>query len=101
MDQWTTGGKVGITDDLMTVPGLNRTFRIESAVRFTKLVGGEDANRYLGKVKTTVELASSGAEHFGKSVIVGDTAYECEEGFLGVPTDAAGTSGSGLLDLGG
>ncbi len=100
MDQWTTGGKVGITDDLMTVPALNRTFRIEGAVRFTKVAGGEDVGNYVGKVKTTVELAASSAEQFGASVIIGDTAYECEEGFVGVPTDAAGTAGSGLLDLG-
>jgi hypothetical protein len=100
MDQWTTGGKVGIEDDLMSVPALQRTFRIEGAVRITKVVGGSDEKSMLGKVKTAVELASIGAEQYGSSVILGDSAYECEEGFLGVPTDATPTSGSGLLELG-
>ena len=100
MDQWTSGGKVGLRDDLMTVPALGRTFKIEGAVRITKLVGGEDDHTLLGKVKTRAELTAVGAEAFGTSVIVGESAYECEEGFLGAPTDATDTSSSGLLDLG-
>ena len=99
MDQWTTGGKVGLQNDLMTVPAMNRSFRIEGAVRFLKLVGGNDDQVMVGKVKTVVELASVGAEQYGTSVILGDAAYEVEEGFIGLPTDATATSGSGLLDL--
>jgi len=100
MDSWTTGGKVGLKDDLMTVPALGRTFRLESAVRIVKIVGGDDDKSLVGKVKTSAELAGEGAEHYGASVIVADSAYECEEGFVGIPTDAPSTSGSGLLDLG-
>ncbi len=100
MDQWTTGGKVSLKDDLMNVPALSRTFKIEGAVRITKLVGGEDVKGLVGKVKTHVELATAGGEAFGSSVVMGESAYECEEGFVGAPTDRADTSGSGLLDLG-
>jgi hypothetical protein len=100
MDQWTTGGKVGLDNDLMTVPAMNRSFRLEGAVRFIKVVGGSDERVLLGKVKTLLDLAAIGAEQYGASVIVGDSAYECEEGFIGAPTDAEVTSGSGLLDLG-
>ena len=100
MDQWTTGGKVNLDDDLMTVPALSRTFKIEGAVRITKLVGGEDVNALVGKVKTHIELATIGGEAVGSSVVLGDSAYECEDGFVGAPTDRAGTSGSGLMDLG-
>jgi hypothetical protein len=99
MDRWTSGGKVALRDDLMTVPALNRSFRLEGAVRFLRVVGGTDEHALLGKVKTLVDLASVGAEHYGSSVIRGDTAYECEEGFIGAPTDEVATSGSGLLDL--
>ena len=100
MDQWTSGGKVAIQDDLMTVPALKRSFRIEGAVRFVKVVGGTDDKQMIGKVKSLIDLASIGAEQYGKSVILGEAAYECEEGFLGMATDAKATSGSGLLELG-
>jgi hypothetical protein len=100
MDQWTSGGKVGLQDDLMTVPALKRTFRLEGAVRFLKVVGGNDEHKLTGKVKTLTDLAAVGAEQYGGSVILGDSAYECEEGFIGAPTDAQETSGSGLLELG-
>jgi hypothetical protein len=101
MDQWTAGGKVGLRDDLMTVPAMNRTFRIEGAVRFIKVVDGEDSQGLVGKVKSVIDLAALGAEHYGNSVILDETAYECEEGFLGAPEDAAaGTDGEGLASLG-
>lgn len=100
MDQWTSGGKVELEDDLMKVPAMQRTFRIEGAVRVLKVVGGSDEAKLVGKVKTAIDLASLGAEQYGSSLLLGETAYECEEGFIGAPTDAPGTSGSGLLDLG-
>ncbi len=103
MDQWTTGGKVTLEDDLMTVAAadesLRRSFRLETAVRFLILSGGEDESLLVGKVKGVGELASIGAEHFGTSVILRETAYECEEGFIGTPTDARPATGSGLLHL--
>src|SRR5688572_2469905 len=101
MDQWTAGGKVGLRDDLMTVPAMNRTFRIEGAVRFLKVVDGDDAQALVGKVKSVIDLAALGAEHQGTSVLLGETAYECEEGFLGAPEDpAAGAGGETLASLG-
>jgi hypothetical protein len=99
MDQWTSGGKVDLTDDVMNVPAMKRSFKIEGAVRLIKVVGGTDEAKLVGKVKTAVELAALGGEQYGSSVLLGETAYECEEGFVGVPTDALATSGSGLLDL--
>ena len=103
MDLWTSGGKVTLEDDLMTVAAadesLRRSFHLETAVRFLTLSGGEDEASLVGKVKSVSELAKVGAEHFGTSVILRETAYECEEGFIGTPTDARRASGSGLLHL--
>ena len=103
MDRWTTEGKVTLEDDLMTVAAadekLRRSFRLETAVRFLTVSGGEDESRLVGKVKSAGDLAGVGAEHFGTSVLLRETAYECEEGFIGTPTDAAPATGSGLLHL--
>jgi hypothetical protein len=99
MDRWTSEGKVRLDDDLMTVPALGRSFRLRSAVLFTKVVDGGDQQALVGKVKSDLQLAEMRAEQYGTSCIVGEVAYECVEGFLGTPDDASGVGGSGLLNL--
>jgi hypothetical protein len=102
MDRWTQEGKVLLQDDVMTLPAMNRSFRLRAAVRFTSVVEGLDQHGLLGRVKSDEQLAQLGAEHYGASVIMGEIGYECEEGFLGTPADAtaSGSSGaSGLLKL--
>jgi hypothetical protein len=100
MDRWTADGKVGLKDDLMTIPGLGRSFRIRSAVHMTRVVEGADANDLVGRVKTDEQLSQMHAEHYGASVIVGEVGYECTEGFIGVPADEGAGGASGLLKLG-
>ena len=100
MDRWTHEGKVSLQDDVMTLPAMNRSFRLRAAVRFLSVVEGADEHGLIGRVKSDEQLAQIGAEHYGASVIMGDVGYECEEGFLGTPADATGSSGaSGLLKL--
>jgi hypothetical protein len=98
MDKWTSEGKVRLDDDVMTLPAMGRSFRLSSAVAFTQVVDGEDRAKLLGKVKTDAQLAEIGGEHYGASVIVGETGYECTEGFVGTPIEGA-VAGSGLLKL--
>jgi hypothetical protein len=100
MDRWTSDGKVSLDDDLMHLPGLGRAFKIRSAVHILKMVEGEDLLGLIGKVKSDEQLAGLQAEHYGASLIVGEAAYECAEGFLGVPAELAAEADSGLLRLG-
>jgi len=60
-------------------------FELKPAVRFLKVVSGDDDELLLGKVWSKPELLEKGAEHYSDSVLFGDVAYEVEEGFLGVP----------------
>lgn len=100
MDRWTSEGKVTLQDDLMTLPAMARSFRLRAAVRFLSVVEGGDQHGLVGRVKSDEQLAEMGSEHYGASVILGDVGYECEEGFIGTPADATGSSGaSGLLKL--
>lgn len=100
MDRWTSEGKVRLEDDVMTLPALSRSFKLTSAVYFTKLVDGNDDRQLLGRVKSQKQLEELAAEHYGQSVIVGDVGYECVEGFLGAPIESGAVAGSGLLKLG-
>lgn len=95
MDRWTGSGKVTLSDDVMRLPALARSFKLETAVRFTGVIDGADDQGLLGRVKTAAQLKQLGAEHYGASVIFGDVGYECEEGFVGTALDA-GASASGL-----
>jgi hypothetical protein len=105
MERWNQEGKVVISEDVMTLPALGRAFRLRASVRFVSVIDGEDHHRLVGRIKTEEQLAEIGGEHYGASVIVGESGYECEEGFIGRPIDEVGdetgSSGtSGLLKLG-
>src|SRR5689334_8172276 len=84
LDEWSDQGRIRLDGTILTLLHENRTVPLKPAVRFTKLVGAPtDAHSLLGKVKSHEQLAALSAEHFMQSVIVGDTAYEVVEGFLG------------------
>lgn len=100
MDRWTADAKVKLQDDVMSLPALGRSFRLITAVHFTKLVDGADKLGLCGRVKTDAQLAQLKAEQFGTSVIVGEVGYECVEGFVGEPVESGVMAGSGLLRLG-
>jgi hypothetical protein len=98
MDKWTSEGKVRLDDDVMTLPAMSRSFKLSSAVHVTKTIDGADAQGLIGRVKTSEQLAKMGAEQYGSSVILGDTGYECTEGFVGSPVEGP-VGGSGLIKL--
>ncbi len=78
-------GKISLDGDVMSVPELGRTFRLESAVYVQKLIDGEDRFNLLERVKTHSQLQKLNAEHYGTSLIIQDVGYECAEGFVGAP----------------
>ena len=59
------------------------TYRVEPAVRVTRLVDGQDGASLVGISATVRELEEKGVEHCQGSLILGNAAYECEEGFMG------------------
>lgn len=95
LDSWSVEDRIKVEGEFMTLQGDGRAFRIKPAVRFMKVSGGDqDPNGLLGKVKTMESLTASGADVYGESVIMGDTAYDVQSGFLGEPVVvAAGAPG--------
>jgi hypothetical protein len=85
LDSWAEQGKIGLVGDVMTLlagDGAGRSYALEPAVRFMRVLGGEDRNALLHKVKSQAQLRELGAEPAGDSCILGDVAYEVEPGFL-------------------
>ncbi len=86
LDSWAGQGKIDFVGNVMTLlvgEGGGRSYALEPAVRFLKVIGPEaDPNALIAKVKTDDQLRDMGAEHVGDSVVLGDMGYEVQSGFL-------------------
>jgi hypothetical protein len=86
LDSWAEAGKIDFVGNVMTLlagDGKGRSYALDPAVRFMKVLGGEkDPHGLLHKVKSTAQLKELGAEPAGDSCILGDVAYEVQPGFL-------------------
>jgi hypothetical protein len=99
LDRWLAEGVVSLEGDLLGLPPLDQgaaqgpQLRLESAVLFRmEVASGEDPHALCGKVKSLPAIEALGGEHAPGSVVVGDSAYEVTEGFLGelMPNELAG-----------
>ncbi|WP_242396063.1 hypothetical protein, partial [Anaeromyxobacter oryzisoli] len=86
LDGWAEQGKIDFVGNVMTLlagEGRGRSYALEPAVRFLKVLGADaDPNGLLHKVKTLAHLREMGAEPVDDSCILGELAYEIEPGFL-------------------
>jgi hypothetical protein len=86
LESWAGQGKIDFAGNVMTLlagEGKGRSYALDPAVRFLKLLGADaDPHALLHKVKSAVQLREMGAEHVDASVVLGDVAYEVEPGFL-------------------
>lgn len=86
LDSWAEAGKIEFVGNVMTLlsgDGKGRSYALDPAVRFMKVLGEEkDPNGLLHKVKSVAQLRELGADPAGDSCILGDLAYEVQPGFL-------------------
>jgi hypothetical protein len=83
LEAWMEADKVRFEDNLLTLLADQATYELAPAVRILGLLDGDDSAGLVGQVQTVAELAAINAEQYRDSVILGDTAYQCEEGFVG------------------
>ena len=89
LDSWVSEDRIKVDGDVMRLGDDPRTFKLRPAVRFMKVAGGgDDAHNLLGKVKLVADLEKQGGEYYPESVILGDTAYDVQDGFVGEPQGA-------------
>jgi hypothetical protein len=82
LDRWSEQGRVSVEGTVLTILGENKAFALTSAVRFIKMEAGDDTAGLLQKVKTIDALKQMGAEQYMDSVILGECAYQVQQGFL-------------------
>jgi hypothetical protein len=88
LDSWSAEERIKVDGEVMTLAGDGRSFKLKPAVRFMKVAGSDndpDPNQLVGKVKTVESLHKIGGEQYLESVIVGETAYDVQSGFIGEP----------------
>jgi hypothetical protein len=82
LDRWSEQGRIQVDGNVLTILGEQKSFALTTAVRFMKMEAGEDRAGLLAKVKTTDALKQMGAEHYMDSVILGESAYQVQQGYL-------------------
>lgn len=90
--QWESEGKVRLDASVLTLVAEQRSYRLTEAVRFLRALGPEPVGQSLvGRVRTKDQLKALGAEHYMDSVLMGELAYEVQQGFVGVVVVKPGT----------
>ncbi len=92
VDSWITSDKVELSGEVMTFCGSRLALRMVPGYYFDHVAGGSDEGHNLvGRAKVKAAVNAMGAEAYMSSVILGETAYEVEAGFVAKPLDPACT----------
>jgi hypothetical protein len=90
VDRWVTADKIELSGEIMTFSSSGLAVRMIPGYYFDHVAGGSDeGHKLLGRAKMKAVIAAMGAEVYMNSVILGETAYEVEAGFLAKPLDPA------------
>jgi len=88
LDQWIVDGSAELQDGELTLLSEGKRYRIGEAHRILREVGGgEDPKHLVGRVKTRAYLEQLGAEIVHGSMLLGESAYDVEPGWLGFPIE--------------
>ena len=85
LDSLINEGKITLEGNVVTLTAPDRPrFELEPAFRFVRTAdGGPDHNNLVGLIKYEKELRGMHAEIYLDSIILRDTAYVVEPGFIG------------------
>jgi hypothetical protein len=86
LDAWAGQGRIDLDGHSIALRGdqaQGRRYALEPAVRFLRVAGGGgDPGGLVARVKTLAQVRDLGGEPMADSVVMGETAYEVEPGFL-------------------
>ena len=92
VDSWVTTDKVELSGEVLTFRGSRLALRMVPGYYFDHVAGGSDeGHNLLGRAKAKAAINAMGAEAYMNSVILGETAYEVEAGFVAKALDPACT----------
>ena len=92
VDSWITADKVELAGELMTFRETSVVLRMVPGFYFDHVAGGSDEGaQLLGRAKAKAAVSALGAEVYMNSIILGETAYEVEAGFIARPIESGCT----------
>lgn len=104
LEAWSEQGRIAFAGLTMTVrdgSDAGRSYALDPAVRFLKVVGAErDPHGLVAKVKTEAQLRALGAERLGDSVLLGEVGYEVQPGYLALPPPGGAEPARAAQELG-
>lgn len=80
-----TDGRLELDGRQFVLKDEGRRFDMAPAASFLSVLSGKDEAGLVGRVLALSEIAARGGEHYQDSVLLGDVAYQVDEGFLGLP----------------
>lgn len=84
LDHWISESRVDLVGNELVVKAEGRRYRVVEAVHVLSEVSGTpDVHEIVGKVKSVLFVTELGAEILGRSMVLGDNAYEIVPGFMG------------------
>jgi hypothetical protein len=83
VDAWVKADQVELYGEVMTFCGPRLAMRMVPGYYFGRVAGGSDeGHNLLGRAKVKAAIDAMGAEAYMNSVILGETAYQVEAGFV-------------------
>jgi hypothetical protein len=86
IDDWVSSERVEIQGSSLTFKGRPGAVELVPASLFRHISAGQtDPHSLVGKVLDEEAILALGGETYMSSVLLGETAYDIEPGFLGLP----------------
>jgi hypothetical protein len=82
LEEWLVANKADVQDQHLLIHEESSRLPVEDAVHVARLVSGSDEQELLHKVKTSAQLEALSAEQLADSVLVGESAYDVQRGYL-------------------
>ncbi len=82
LEEWALADKADVQEKHLVIRGEPARLPVEDAVHVARLVTGADEQKLLHKVKTIAQLDALSAEQLADSVLLGESAYDVQRGYL-------------------
>jgi hypothetical protein len=82
LEEWVVADKADVQEHHLLIHNESARLPVEDAVHVARLVSGSDEQELLHKVKTVGQLDALSAEQLADSVLVGESAYDVQRGYL-------------------
>ena len=89
IDSWVSSDQADLSGNVLSFRGRSGSLQLVPASLFRRVSAGkDDPHTLVGKVLDEEAVLALGGETYMSSVLLGETAYDVEPGFVGVPGDA-------------